>query len=59
VLLEKDGEDQLDDRVKYEVFHRVKEKRNIVETIKRRNASRIGHVLHKNCHIKHVTEGKI
>jgi hypothetical protein len=42
-----------------EVLHRVKEKRNIVHTIKRRKANWIGHILHRNCLLKHVIEGKL
>jgi hypothetical protein len=42
-----------------EVLHRVKEERNIVHTIKRRKANWIGHILRRNCLLKHVTEGKI
>jgi hypothetical protein len=41
------------------VLHRVKEKRNILHTIKRRKANWICHVLHRNCLLKHLTEGKI
>jgi len=32
-----------------EVLHRVKEKRNILHTIKRRKANWIGHILRSNC----------
>ena len=47
------------DRVnKGEVLQGVEE-RNIVQTIKRRKANWIGHVLSNNCLLKHVTEGKI
>jgi hypothetical protein len=42
-----------------EVLHRVKEERNIVHTIKIRKANWIGHILRKNCLLKHVIEGKI
>jgi hypothetical protein len=42
-----------------EVLHRVKEERNIVHTIKRRKANWIGHILRRNCLVKHVTEGKL
>jgi hypothetical protein len=42
-----------------EVLHRVKEERNIVHTIKRRKAHWIGHILRRNCLLKHVIEGKI
>jgi hypothetical protein len=31
---------------------------NILQTIKRRKAKWIGHILRTNCHLKHVTEGK-
>jgi hypothetical protein len=41
-----------------EVLHRVKEERNIVHTIKRRKANWIGHILHRNCLLTHITEGK-
>jgi len=47
------------DRVKNEVLHRAKGERNIINTIKRRNANWMGHSLRKNCFIKHVIEGKI
>jgi hypothetical protein len=42
-----------------EVLHRVKEDRNIVHTIKRRKAKWIGHILRRNCLLKHVIEGKL
>jgi hypothetical protein len=42
-----------------EVLHRVKEERNILHTIKRRNANGIGHILRRNCLLKHVIEGKL
>jgi hypothetical protein len=48
------------DRVRNEeVLHRVKEERNIVHTIKRRKANWIGHILRRNCLMKHVIEGKL
>jgi hypothetical protein len=48
------------DRVRNEeVLHRVKEERNIVHTIKRRKANWVGHILRRNCLLKHVIEGKI
>jgi hypothetical protein len=40
------------------VLHRVKEVRNIVHTAKRSEANWIGHILRRNCILKHVTEGK-
>jgi hypothetical protein len=42
-----------------EVLHGVKEARNILHTIKRRKANWIGHILRRNCLLKHVIEGKI
>jgi hypothetical protein len=46
------------DRVRNEeVLHRVKEKRNILHTIKIRKANWIGHILRRNCLLKHVIEG--
>jgi hypothetical protein len=48
------------DRVRNEeVLHRVKEKRNILHTITRRKANWIGHILRRNCLLKHVIERKI
>jgi hypothetical protein len=48
------------DRVRYEeVSHRVREKRNILNTIKRRKVVWIGHILRRNCLPKHIIEGKI
>jgi hypothetical protein len=48
------------DRVRNEeVLHRVKEERNIVRTIKRRKANWIGHILRRNCLLKHAVEGKL
>jgi hypothetical protein len=60
VVLEKDGENQLDRSCeKCRRLHRVKEERNIVHTIKRRKANWIGHILRRNCLLKHVIEGKL
>jgi hypothetical protein len=47
------------DRVRNEeVLHTVKG-RNIVHTIKSRKANWIGHILRRNCLLKHVIEGKL
>jgi hypothetical protein len=49
-----------DDHVRNEkVLHRVKEERNVPRTIKIRKANWIGHILRRNCLLKHVTEGKL
>jgi hypothetical protein len=42
-----------------EVLHRVKEERNSVQIIKRRKADCIGHILCRNCLLKHVINGKV
>jgi len=41
-----------------EVLRGVEEERNILQTINRRNANWIDHILHRNC-LKHVTDGII
>jgi hypothetical protein len=48
------------DRVRNdEVLNRDKEERNILHTVKRRKANWIGHILRRNCLLKHVIEGNI
>ena len=47
------------DYVSEEVLQRVKEQRNILQTIKRWKVNWIGHILRRNCLLKHVIEGKI
>jgi hypothetical protein len=42
-----------------DVLHRVKEERNILHTIERRNTKWIGHVLRRNCLLKHAIEGQL
>ena len=42
-----------------EVLHRIKEERNIVHTIKRRKVNWVGHILHRNCLLKHIIEVKV
>jgi hypothetical protein len=37
-----------------EVLHRIKEERNILQTIKRRKANWIGHILRRNCLLNHM-----
>jgi hypothetical protein len=37
----------------------VMTERNILQTIKRRKANWIGHILRRNCVLKHVIEGKL
>jgi hypothetical protein len=40
-------------------YYTVKGDRNILHTIKRRKANWIGHILHRNCLLKHFVERKI
>jgi len=42
-----------------EVLHGVKAERNIVPKIQRWKSNWIGHILHRNCLLKHIVEGKI
>jgi hypothetical protein len=45
--------------VRNEVLQRGKEERNTVKRVKRRKANWIGHILLRNCLLKHVIEGKV
>jgi len=40
-------------------YLRVNEQRNILQEIRKRKANWIGHILHRNCLLKQVIEGKI
>jgi hypothetical protein len=42
-----------------DVLPSAKEERNIIDTTKGRKANWIGHILHRNCCLKHIIEGKI
>jgi hypothetical protein len=42
-----------------EVSQTVKDERNILCTIQRRRVNWIGHILHRNCLLIHIIEGKI
>ena len=42
-----------------EVLHTVKEERNIPHTINRRKSNWIGHILRRNCILKHFIEGSM
>jgi hypothetical protein len=42
-----------------EVLLRVKEQRNILHEISKRKVNWIGHILHRNCLLRQVIEGKI
>ena len=41
------------------ILHRVKEERNILQTIKRRTGNWIGHILPMNCLFKHVIKRRM
>jgi hypothetical protein len=41
------------------VLQRVNEERHVLQTVKRRKANWIGHIVRWNCFIKQVIEGKI
>ena len=59
VVLEKDGEDQLDRSCEKWKSIRVEEQRNILHEISKRKANWMGHILRRNCLLQRVTEGKI
>ena len=42
-----------------EVLFRVNKQRNIVHEIRKRKANWIGHILHRNCLLQQVIEGKV
>jgi hypothetical protein len=42
-----------------DVLLRVKEQRNILHEIRKQKANWIGHILHRNCLLQRVIEGKI
>jgi hypothetical protein len=42
-----------------EALHTVKKERNILHTIKGGKANCMGHILHRKCLLKHITEGKV
>jgi hypothetical protein len=42
-----------------DVVLRVKKQRNILHEIRKRKANWIGHILHRNCLLQRVIEGKI
>ena len=41
-----------------EVLLRVSEQRNILHEIRKRKANWIGHILRRNCLLKHIIEGQ-
>jgi hypothetical protein len=59
VVLEKDGKDQFDHVRNEKVLLRVKEQRNILHEISKRNANWIGHILRRSCLLQRVIEEKI
>jgi hypothetical protein len=59
VVLEKDGEDQLDRSCEKLSITGVKEQKNILHEISERKANLIGHILRRNCLLEQIIEGKI
>jgi hypothetical protein len=59
VVLEKDREDELDRSCEKWNTERVRKERNILHTVKRKKVNWIGHILRRNCLLKHVIERKI
>ena len=56
-MLEKDGDDQLDRLCeKLRSIKRVEEEGNILQSIKRRDANWVGHILRRGCLRKHPAE---
>jgi hypothetical protein len=47
------------DRVRNEALERVEEERNILQTVKQEKSKIIGHILRRNCLLKHDIGGKI
>jgi hypothetical protein len=47
------------DRVRKEVLYRVKVETTILQTTRRRKANWTGHILRRNCLLKHTIEGYI
>jgi hypothetical protein len=45
--------------VRNEVLHRVKKERNVLHTITLREVNWIGHILRRNCLLRHITEGRM
>ena len=41
------------------VLHTAQVERNILYTLQRMKANWVGHILHRNCLLKHIMEGKI
>ena len=41
------------------MIHRIKDERIILRTTKSRKSNWIGHILRRNCLLKHVIEGKV
>jgi hypothetical protein len=41
------------------IYCAVKDERNILQAIKRRQSNWIGHILRRNCLLQYVTKGKV
>jgi hypothetical protein len=59
-VLGKDEKIRWTDHVRNEeVIHTLKQKRNVLHTTKRRKANWIGHILCRNCPLKHISDKNI
>ena len=58
-MLETNGEVRLDRLNEKHVLHKVKEEANILHTTERSKAHLIGHILRRNCLLKHFVEQKV
>jgi hypothetical protein len=47
------------DRLRNDVLNRIKQEVNILHTIQKRKPNWVGHILRRNCFLKHLIEGKI
>jgi hypothetical protein len=60
MVLEKDGENMLDRSCEnWRIVTKGQGERNILHTGKGRKANWIGHILRRNCLLKHAIEGKL
>ena len=59
MVLEKDGEDQLERSCEKRSIKKGQGKEDVLHKVNRRKGSWIGHILHSNRLLKHVFEGKM
>jgi len=59
MAVKRDGKDGFDHMRNEEILYKVKEERNILQTIKQSQGNWFGHILCKNCLLKYVIDRKI